>query len=189
MPKAPITQDAHAEMRKLVAEIRRVKGATPDIDSDGPGARARVVLVMLTPGPALGGAQMTGVLSPTKNSDQTALNLRQLLKEAKLDERVCVFWNAIPWSLGPRREPTDDEMRHGVGYLRRFLALVPERRAVVAMGLVAQRACRQAEIAAINVWSASPLAISPPTGAASTKSKRWIEVREGLARAAALSVT
>lgn len=130
---------------------------------------------------------MTGVLSPTKNSDRTALNLRQLLHEAQLDERLCVFWNAIPWSLGPRRDPTEDELHRGVEYLRRFLALVPDRRAVVAMGRVAQRACRQAGVAAIEVWSASPLAISPPTGAAGPKSRRWIEVREGLKRAADLA--
>ena len=181
--------DKHRAIRVLVAEIRRAKGSVPEIDPDGPGADAKVVIVMLTPGPAPGGAQRTLVLSPTKNSDQTALNLRQLLKDARLDERVCVFWNAIPWSLGPRREPTEDEVLEGVDYLRRFLELIPEQRAVVAMGLVAQRACRQAGVTAIEVWSPSPLAISPPTGRGSTKSRRWIEVREGLKRAAALAIT
>jgi len=110
-PKGAPVSDAHSGIRGLVADIRREKGSVPDVDPDGPGSDARVVLVMLTPGPAQGGAQMTGVLSPTKNSDQTALNLRQLLREAQLDERICVFWNAIPWSLGARREPTDDEVR------------------------------------------------------------------------------
>lgn len=39
-------------------------------------------MLMLTPDPADGGAQMTNILSPTTNSDQSALNLRTLMREA-----------------------------------------------------------------------------------------------------------
>ncbi len=122
--------DAHRAIRDLVARIRRETGcAVPNVDPQGPGADARVVMLMLTPGPAVGGAQMTNVLSPTTNSDQSALNLRKLMSEAGLAESLCVFWNAVSWALDRRRDPNPEELARGVRYLRDFLSLVPRRRA------------------------------------------------------------
>lgn len=117
----------------LVERIRLEKGCRcPDIDPDGPGSAARVVMVLLTPGPADGGATMTNVLSPTKNWDQTALNLRAMMAEAGLSEDICVFWNAVPWSLDRRRDPSTAELSDGAAYLKDFLALhrgaAPRRR-------------------------------------------------------------
>lgn len=175
-------------MRSLVQRIRNeTKRAVPDVDPNGPGARARVVMLMLTPGPADGGAQETSVLSPTRNSDQSALNLRKLMREARLDEGTCVFWNAVPWALDGRRDPTPEELTRGAAYLTNFLSLVPERRAAVALGLIAQRACRLVGIAAIEVPSPSPLAVAEPGARPNPKSERWVKIREGLARAGDLA--
>lgn len=186
MIRGVVTPRGDTAIRKLVARIRsEMKRGVPDVDPKGPGAGARVVLVMLTPGPAEGGAQMTNILSPTTNSDQTALNLRRLLREAALEERVCVFWNAIPWALDRRRGPTSEELARGVEYLNEFLSLIPNRRAVVALGRDAQKACRMAGVDAIGVPSTSPLAVAAPGQRPNSKSKRWIEVRMGLKRAAA----
>lgn len=183
-----LAEDTHTALRALVKRIRgETNRAVPDVDPKGPGARARVVMLMLTPGPAEGGAQMTNILSPTTNSDQSALNLRKLMREAGLQESSCVFWNAVPWALERRRDPTNDELARGVAYLKEFLALLPNRRAVVALGRVAQRACNLAGIAAIDVPSPSPLAVAAPGPRANAKSRRWIEVREGLGQAALLA--
>jgi uracil-DNA glycosylase len=174
------------EIRKLVKRIRHeTKRGVPDVNPEGAGSTARVVLVMLTPGPAKGGAQMTNILSPTTNSDRTAQYLSRLMDEARLDEKICVFWNAIPWALDRRRSPTAAELAQGVGYLREFLGLVPRRRAIVALGDVAHKACRLAGVDAIEVPSTSPLAVAPPGTLPNSKSSRWIKVRRGLARAAA----
>ena len=127
---------------------------------------------------------MTGILSPTRNSDQTALNLRQLLGESGLRESLCVFWNAVPWALDRRRGPTNDELEQGAAYLKEFLELVPGRRAVVALGLVAQQACRMAGVEAIDVPSPSPLAVARPGPRPTTKARRWTELRAGLVAAA-----
>lgn len=178
----------HAAIRSLVHRIRNeTKRAVPDVDPSGPGAGARVVMLMLTPGPAEGGAQATNVLSPTRNSDQSALNLRKLMREAGLDEGSCVFWNAVPWALDRRRDPTPDELTRGAAYLTDFLSLLPEHRAVVALGLVAQRACRLVGIASIDVPSPSPLAVAEPGARPNPKSERWVKIREGLRRAAAVA--
>lgn len=153
----------------------------------GPGGAARVAMIMLTPGPAKGGAQQTRILLPTTNSDQSAVNLRKLMSEAGLSESICVFWNAVPWSLDRRRDPTPPERDRGVDYLREFLACLLQPRAVVALGRDAQRACRQVGVSAINVPSPSPLAVAQPGSRPNPKSARWLEVREGLRRAAALA--
>jgi uracil-DNA glycosylase len=173
-------KDIDGEIRVLVRRIRiETARQVPD-------ARAMVVMVMLTPGPAPGGAQQTNILSPTTNSDQSALNLRRLMREADLDEHLCVFWNAVPWALERRCDPTPNELLRGTAYLDEFLALVPGRRAVVALGAVAQRACRAAAVGAIEVPSPSPLAVAPPGPLPNSKSRRWVELRIGLERAAAL---
>ena len=59
-------------MRRIGRETGR---PVSDVDPREPGARAKVVMLMLSPGPARGGAQETNVLSPTTNSGQSALNL------------------------------------------------------------------------------------------------------------------
>ncbi len=183
-----MADDAHLPIRALVARIRReTNRAVPDVDPRGPGTRARVAMLMLTPGPAEGGAQMTNVLSPTTNSDQSALNLRKLMRDAGLPESSCVFWNAVPWALERRRDPTNEELARGIVYLKEFLGLLADCRTLVAFGRVAQRACNLAGIAAIDVPSPSPLAVAEPGPRANTKSERWIEVREGLKRAATLA--
>lgn len=179
---------AHSDIEALVARIRRETGCVvPDVDPAGPGGAARVAMIMLTPGPAQGGAQSTRILSPTTNSDQSALNLRKLMHEASLPESICVFWNAVPWALDRRRDPMPQELDQGVDYLKEFLACLLQRRAVVALGRVAQRACLQAGVSAINVPSPSPLAVAQPGSRPNPKSARWLEIREGLRRAAALA--
>ena len=183
-----MTDNPHAAIRALVARIRRETGhAVPDVDPNGPGARARVVMLMLTPGPANGGAQMTNVLSPTTNSDQSAQNLRKLMREARLPEEACVFWNSVPWALERRRDPTEDELMRGVAYLKEFVALLPDRRGLVALGRVAQRACKLANLSSIDVPRPSPLAVAEPGAVPNTKSRSWIEVRGGLRQAASLA--
>jgi hypothetical protein len=106
------------------------------------------------------------------------------MREAGLDESLCVFWNAVPWALERRRDPTDDEFIRGGEYLKQFLLLVPRRLAVVALSRGAQRACRLAGVDAIGVPSPSPLAVSPPGPQAGENGRRWIEVRDGLHLAA-----
>lgn len=89
-PELPVQarMKTHSDIEALVARIRReTRCVVPDVDPEGAGVGARVAMIMLTPGPAEGGAQMTRILSPTTNSDQSALNLRKLMQEASLSER------------------------------------------------------------------------------------------------------
>jgi hypothetical protein len=72
---------------------------------------------------------------------------------------------------------------HGrVEYLTDLVALLPELKALVALGKTARRACALAGLEAIDICHPSPL------GLFDGGADRRVEHREGLARAAALAM-
>ena len=126
-----------AAILELIERIRRETGRpVPTIDPDGPGADARVMVVLETPGQL--GAASTGVLSPLKNEDSTASIQRRYMSKAGLNPEVCLFWNAVPWDLGARRKPKAREQRVGGEYLLDMAVLLPKLRAVLLCGRTAQ---------------------------------------------------
>jgi uracil-DNA glycosylase len=155
----------------------------PITDPDGPGQQARVLIVLRDPGEL--GARKSGVLSPVKNDDQTARNMRRLLAEAGLELDVCLFWNAVPWALEGRRKPRAGEVTRGATYLRELVGLLPNLRAVIAMGREAQDACRQAQVPAIEVCHPGPLGLHGGPTAAAAQRRRTLTA--GLVQAANLS--
>lgn len=141
---------------------------------------------MLLSDPGEGGALKTGYLSPTKNSDPTANNQTRLMREAGLAEAVCVFWNGIPYDL-EGQEPKAPDLNCGARYLREMIALLPQLRAVVAAGDVAQDVCRRARVEAIAVCHPSNRGLSG--GVAGARRQREEDYRDGLRRAARLAKT
>lgn len=156
---------------QLTTRIAQEQDSTvPRVDRDGPKERARVLLVLQDPG--VRGALTSGVLSASKNAgksppDQTADNEVEFMAHAGLDEKLCVFWNGVPWGINPvrtTRVPNASEEKIGAGYLRELLALLPELRAVVAMGGTAKSVCRRAKVrewpglTLIETWHPGPLA-------------------------------
>ena len=105
------------------------------------------------------------------------------MEEAGLTERVCLFWNAVPWDLGGRN-PRVEDLRGGARYLKELVRLLPDLRVVVALGAHAQRACLMAQIDAIPVHHPGNQGLSGGTPGA--RGRRWAEVRDGFARAAGL---
>lgn len=127
---------------------------TPDVAPAGPREDARIVILLESPG--VNGAGTTGVCSPWLNldpKDRTAANQRSLLPMAGLEraiaERLCVWWNAVPWYLfsadGKDRRPTAAEHEAAVPYLATFIHIV-QPDAVVAMGRPAQTVCAHAGV-------------------------------------------
>jgi uracil-DNA glycosylase len=149
-----VSDRLHEPINKLVERIRRDTGArVPDVDPGGPGPMARLLLVLKTPGAQ--GALLTGLLSPTKNEDATARNLRKFMDIADLEEDICLFWNAVPWDIGERRSVTNGELERGAEYLSTLAGMMPEIGVVVAMGRDAQRACELAGVNAIRTCNPS----------------------------------
>ncbi len=174
-----------AAILSLVERIRQeTQRRVPDIDSDGPGANARVLMLLSDPGE--GGALRTGILSPMKNSDPTAKNQARLMREAALSSDLCVFWNGIPYDLGGRG-PKAPDLTRGAIYLREFVVLLPMLQAVVAAGSIAQDVCRRAGLAFIGVCHPSNRGLAG--GVRGARPRREREYREGLQRAAQLAAT
>lgn len=96
--------ERHAQIQALVRRIRSETGrAVPDVDPDGPGVTAHVLVVLSDPGRL--GALTTNYLSLT-NPDETTLNQIRLFAEAGLPTDCCTWWNGVPWDL--EGEPPED---------------------------------------------------------------------------------
>lgn len=169
--------DNQARVSALVERIRLETGKrVPDVDPDGPGSGALVLLVLIAPSSP--GALDTNVVAPSKNQDAIARNQQRLLAEAGLDEAICTWWNAVPWDTGDRPKPTAEDVRRGAPHLSELVGMMADLRAVVAMGRIPQRACRLAGIDAISSPNPSPL------GLYGGGANRWDECRAALAEAA-----
>jgi hypothetical protein len=141
------TDRGHAAICTLVRRIRReTRRAVPDVDPNGPGTGADVVVVLRDPG---FGALTTKFLS-LQNADQTTANQLRLFAAAKLPLEICLWWNAVPWDLGGL-EPTAADLRRGAGYLQDLIALMERPPVVVACGNTAHDACHRADLAAIEI--------------------------------------
>lgn len=140
------------EIRELVQRIRDERGAcVPNVDPDGPGIDAGVLIVLKTPNER--GSLRTGLMA-TSNPDSTARNHRLMLEKGGLSDTVCVFWNAVPWNLGGR-EPRSEDLQLGAGYLRELRALLPDQLSVLACGVEAQRVCALAGLEAVPLCNPS----------------------------------
>jgi hypothetical protein len=125
-----------APLRAFAAGLRAVHGATPDFDPADAGPAARVLLLLETPGPAIGRTGFVSMDNPTG----TSANLRRFLAEAGLDRSRLAIWNTVPWVIhtgGPNRAPKPAEIRGGLAALPALLPHLPGLRCVVLAGRVA----------------------------------------------------
>ena len=133
----------------LVEFARAIAAATgrgvPTPNPDGPTTRALALFVLRDPGATEdSGANETGVLDPYLNNDPTSLRQRNALRDAKIDHRACVWWNASPYHLGYKGSLHPGDCANGARYLREFVSLCPDLRVVVGMGPPAHPVCTQA---------------------------------------------
>jgi uracil-DNA glycosylase len=135
---------AAPHMRPLAAfasSLRELTGQpVPDADPADGGARARCLLLLETPGPAI---IRTGFVS-CDNPTPTGGNLRRFLRAAGLGRDTLLIWNAVPFVIhapGARnRAPRAAEVRAGLALLPGLLALLPELRVCVLAGRAAAAA-------------------------------------------------
>lgn len=122
--------------RERAAGDRRV----PHFDPLDGGDRARLLLLLETPGPGGGGPRYVSRDNPTG----TARNLRRFLADAGIARADTVIWNAVPWIVhaegATNRSLRVGEIREGLTWLPPFLALLPRLAVVVLSGSVAGKA-------------------------------------------------
>ena len=125
-------------------------GAAPECPRGVGGGGARVLLLLETPGPAIG---RTGFVS-IDNATGTSANLRRFLAAAGLDRQAAVIWNAVPWVIhtgGPNRAPKLAEIRAGLAALPGLLPLLPRLRCAVLAGRTAGLAEQMLQAAGLPV--------------------------------------
>jgi uracil-DNA glycosylase len=139
--RALLAQAPHmAGMRGLAAGLRaRLPQPVPDPDPLDGGDRARLLLLLETPGPRI---MQTGFVS-RDNAGGTSGNLRRFLDGAGLARSDVVIWNVVPWVIhagGPNRAPTRAEVAAGLALLPALLRTLPALRVVVLSGRPAAQA-------------------------------------------------
>lgn len=106
--------------------------AVPDFDPAEAGIRARVLVLLESPGPRADNGAGSGFVS-VDNNDATAATAWTLRNEAGLHEHT-LLWNIVPWYLGSVRAPNASEIQQGALEVQRLLPLLPALRVVVTSG-------------------------------------------------------
>jgi len=106
------------------------------------GVKARLLMVVASPGretrAAPGG---TGFLC-IENPDRAAATVKRLMSEADIDPLVMMPWNACPWFTdGP--SPSPAELEAGVEPWVQLIRLLPDLRVLMLMGGDAQKGWRR----------------------------------------------
>lgn len=130
-----------APLVRFVAALRRVTGQPmPDADPADGGVEARLLLLLETPGPAIG---RTGFVS-RDNSAPTARNLRRFLAAAGLARHETLIWNVVPFVIhapgAANRAPSRAEQAAGLALLPGLLDLLPHLQVAILAGRAAAAA-------------------------------------------------
>ena len=126
-------------LNELVRRWKR-QDATRDIpwfDPDGGGVRARVLVLMESPGPKTVRDGEAGFCSED-NDDGTAATFHQVRERSGLLQRDYVRWNIVPWAVyakdGRWTAPSSQDLIAAEPALGELLAVLSELQLVVCMG-------------------------------------------------------
>ena len=174
---APLTQ--YVETLRLEAG----PGAgIPYFDPWDGGIEAEALFLLEAPGAK---AVASGFIS-RNNNDETAKNMFELCREAGLDRKASVLWNAVPWYIGTGskiRAATPADLEAGLKPLPRLLALLPKVKTVVLVGRKAERARPQINGNKYRVFASphpSPLFVNNAPGNREKILSIFHQVRESI---------
>ena len=157
----------------------------PHFDPDDGGDRARVLLLLETPGPRMGEIRIVSRDNPTG----TARNITRFSAAARLRRTDTVIWNIVPWIIhqpgATNRAPTRAETTAGLALLPGLLDRLPALRVAVLAGRAASLAepviaARRPGLAILRMAHPSPTYVCTAPTIASV-------IEATLARAAALA--
>ncbi|EHR61561.1 uracil-DNA glycosylase [Saccharomonospora cyanea] len=116
------------------------RAEVPYPDPDGGGIHARALFLLSDPGPATdldhARGNGSGLLS-IDNDDPTAQRLWLAYKDAGLERRRCLHWNAVPFPI-TGKQPSAAEKNEAALWTIELLTTLPHLRVVVLMGRVAE---------------------------------------------------
>lgn len=132
---AALAGDHVLPLVRLREELTVKFGAMPHVDPFDGGIRARLLVLLETPGPS--DVPINQRFVSIDNPTGTAANLRAAIASSGLDRRDMIVWNAVPWIRGRRGAIPADEVRAGLRVLELLLAHLPELEVAVLAGKVA----------------------------------------------------
>ena len=161
------------------------QAAIPFIDPWDGGVEAEVLFLLEAPGPK---ARNSGFVS-MNNPDETAKNFFEICHEAGFDRKQTITWNTVPWYIGSGtkiRPANSADIAAGIDSLGELLHLLPKLKAIVLVGLKAQKAERHVrEIAPyLQVFFSphpSPMFVNRKPENREILLSRWRDVRDFLA--------
>lgn len=113
--------------------------AMPYFDPCDGGIAARVLFLLEAPGPKAVGSNFIS----RNNPDQTAKNMNELLREAKIQRESTLLWNVVPWYVGEQgriRPVNKQDLQQALPFLQQLLQLLPNLAVIVLVGRKAQTA-------------------------------------------------
>lgn len=126
-----------AALERYRAALADAHGVVPHFDPDDGGERARVLLLLETPGPRMGVVRIVS----RDNATGTARNIARLSAAAGLLRTHTVIWNTVPWVIHApgqaNRAPRRAETAAGLILLPGLLDLLPRLRVAVLAGRAA----------------------------------------------------
>jgi uracil-DNA glycosylase len=158
-----------APLTAFVEQLRLEAGpgaGIPYFDPWDGGVNADTLFLLEAPGPK---AVQSGFIS-RNNPDETAKNMFELCREAGLDRKTMILWNAVPWYIGSGtkiRAATPADLEAGLKPLPRLLDLLPNLRSIVLVGKKAEKAAAQLSRVKYTVFRCphpSPLFVNNASG-------------------------
>jgi hypothetical protein len=125
----------------------------PNFDPASGGIASSVLFLFEKPGPMTDDGKGSGLLSVC-NNDPTAAATHGFLARNQLTLDQCLFANLIPWWDGTRKISREQRALAGQA-IAELIGLLPALRAIVLVGLTAQRAWDRVELQAppdVSVW-------------------------------------
>ncbi|MDR6595201.1 uracil-DNA glycosylase [Saccharothrix longispora] len=178
-----------APLVALADEIAKSRGlppgAVPYPDPDFAGVRAEALVLLKSPGPGAVTGTGSGLLSP-ENDDPTAARAHAEYERVGLDWRRVVHWNAVPWPT-EADNPTGSDLHAARPWLPRVLELVPDIRAVLLLGKVAEQEWARPGLGTIAVGRRVPVIAAPmPSWPGITRAGASQALREAFDRLASV---
>ena len=124
-----------SSLNRFVDQLRSARGVAdvPYVDPTCGGAKARLLTLLMDPGPmAHGRNEASGMLS-WDNDDPTAAEMARQLAGVGISWDLAVPWNASPWPGSAQPAAAQDALVH-------FLGLLPDLEVCMPMGGKAQAA-------------------------------------------------
>jgi len=154
-----------APLTSFVDDIRSKlsdPSGVPYFDPLDGGIAAKLLIVLEAPGPK---AVRSGFVS-RNNPDDTARNVFNVFRQAGFARSETAMWNIVPWYIGTGqkiRAASAKDIRSGLPYLNRLLALLPNLQGIGLLGKKAARVKLDLAAPGIQIWDTphpSPLFVN-----------------------------